>query len=327
VGHAGRLRLHQGRVTAVTVMRPRRVPATAADSPVGVVKKRHPGRWITGAVLVVLVGLLLRSMLTNARFGWSTVGEYLFNVRIIHGVYLTLVLTIICMLIGIVLGVILAVMRLSPNPVAQAVAVAYTSFFRGTPVLVQLIFWFNIAALYPHLTFGLPGVDLNANKLVTPFLAGILGLGLNEAAYMAEIVRGGIRAVDQGQVEAARALGLRKDQILRRIVLPQAMAMIIPPTGNEVVGMLKTTSLVSVLAVAELLYSAQLIYSVNYQTIPLLIVASLWYLALTAIFSTGQFWVERHYSRGRPGAPAGAGPVPHFLRRRSSPGITERGTA
>jgi polar amino acid transport system permease protein len=314
-------------VTAVTVMRQRRVPATATDGPIGVVKKRHVGRWTTGAVLLVLVGLLLRSMLTNGRFGWSTVGDYLFNIRIIHGVYLTLVLTIVCMLIGIVFGVILAVMRLSSNPVARAVALAYGSFFRGTPVLVQLIFWFNISALYPHLTFGLPGVDLNANKLVTPFLAGVLGLGLNEAAYMAEIVRGGIRAVDEGQIEAARALGLRKDQILRRIVLPQAMAMIVPPTGNEVVGMLKTSSLVSVLAVAELLYSAQLIYSVNYQTIPLLIVASLWYLALTAIFSTGQFWVERYYSRGRPGAPTGAGPVPQFLRRHSSRDVTEREAA
>jgi polar amino acid transport system permease protein len=308
-------------------MRQRRVPASATDSPIVVVKKRHVGRWITGAVLLVLVGLLLRSMLTNERFGWPTVGDYLFNARIIHGVYLTLVLTIVCMIIGIVFGVILAVMRLSSNPVARAVALAYSSFFRGTPILVQLIFWFNISALYPHLTFGLPGVDLNANKLVTPFLAGVLGLGLNEAAYMAEIVRGGIRAVDEGQVEAARALGLRKDQILRRIVLPQAMAIIVPPTGNEVVGMLKTSSLVSVLAVAELLYSAQLIYSVNYQTIPLLIVASLWYLALTAIFSTGQFWVERYYSRGRPGAPAGAGPVPQFLRRRSSRDVVERGTA
>jgi polar amino acid transport system permease protein len=166
-------------------------------------------------------------------------------------------------------------------------------------------------------------VDLNANQLVTPLLAGILGLGLHEAAYMAEIVRGGIRAVDEGQIEAARALGLRKSQILHRIVLPQAMAIIVPPTGNEVVGMLKTSSLVSVLAVGELLYSAQLIYSVNYQTIPLLIVASLWYLALTAIFSGGQFWVERYYSRGRNDAPPGTGPVLQFLRGITSRGVTE----
>jgi polar amino acid transport system permease protein len=314
-------------VTVVTVMRQPRVPATVTDDPVGVVKKHHVGRWITAAVLLALVALLLRSVVSNDRFGWPAVGDYLFDARVVHGVYLTLVLTVACMAIGIALGIILAVMRLSPNRVAQAVALAYGSFFRGIPVLVQLIFWFNISALYPHLTFGLPGVDLNANKLVTPFVAGILGLGLHEAAYMAEIVRGGIRAVDEGQVEAARALGLRRSQILRRIVLPQAMAMIVPPTGNEVVGMLKTSSLVSVLAVAELLYSAQLIYSVNYQTIPLLVVASLWYLALTAVFSAGQFWVERHYSRGRPGAPASGSQVPQFLRRNSSRHVTEGGTA
>lgn len=304
-------------------MSQRHLPATATDSSIIVVKKRHLGRLITGAILLLVLGLLLRSVLTNSRFGWSTVGTYLFNHDILHGVYLTLLLTVVCMCIGIVLGVILAVMRLSSNPVARVMALAYVSFFRGTPVLVQLIFWFNISALYPHLTFGLPGVDLNANQLVTPLLAGILGLGLHEAAYMAEIVRGGIRAVDKGQVEAARALGLRKSQILHRIVLPQAMAIIVPPTGNEVVGMLKTSSLVSVLAVGELLYSAQLIYSVNYQTIPMLIVASLWYLALTAIFSAGQFWVERYYSRGRNDAPPGTGPVLQFLRGITSRGVTE----
>jgi polar amino acid transport system permease protein len=295
----------------------------AAGSPVIVVRKRHLGRAVTGAILLLLLGLLLRSVLTNPRFGWPTVGTYLFNHDILHGVSLTLLLTVVCMLIGIALGVVLAVMRLSPNQVVRALALGYVSFFRGTPVLVQLIFWFNISALYPHLTFGLPGVDLDANKLVTPLLAGILGLGLNEAAYMAEIVRGGISAVDQGQVEAGRALGLRKGQILRRIVLPQAMAIIVPPTGNEVVGMLKTSSLVSVLAVGELLYSAQLIYSVNYQTIPLLIVASLWYLTLTAVFTAGQFWVERHYSRGRNVAPPGTGPVRQFLRRLTAPVVTE----
>lgn len=299
-------------------------PVAATDSPVIVVRKRHLGRWTTGAILLLLLGLLLRSVLTNSRFGWSIVGSYLFSHAILHGVCLTLLLTVVCMLIGVVLGVVLAIMRLSSNPIAKAVALAYISFFRGTPVLVQLIFWFNISALYPHLTFGLPGVNLNANTLVTPLLAGILGLGLNEAAYMAEIVRGGIRAVDIGQIEAGRVLGLRNSQILRRIVLPQAMAIIVPPTGNEVVGMLKTSSLVSVLAVGELLYSAQLIYSVNYQTIPLLTVASIWYLALTAVFSAGQFWVERHYARGRSDASSGTSPIPQVLRRLTSRGVTER---
>lgn len=283
--------------------------ATEADDVVRVVKQRRPGRWLSAAVMVLVVVLTLRSVATNDRFGWSTVSEYLFRPQIIDGVYLTLMLTFLCMAIGIVLGTVLAVMRLSGNPVAQALALAYIGFFRGTPVLVQLIFWSNFAALYPHITFGIPGVDLDANALISPFLAGVLGLGLHEAAYMAEIIRGGIRSIDEGQMEAARALGLRKSQVLRRIVLPQAMTVIIPPTGNEAVGMLKTSSLVSVLAVGELLYSAQLIYSANYQTIPLLIVASLWYLVLTAVLSAGQFGIERHFARGRTGmaVPAGIG--------------------
>ncbi|MGV9802907.1 amino acid ABC transporter permease [Mycobacterium sp. NPDC003449] len=278
--------------------------ATAAEGVIRVVKQRHPGRWLVGGVLVAIVALALHSVATNERFGWSAVLGYLFDRQILDGVYLTLFLTFVCMAIGIVLGTVLAIMRLSANPVVQALALAYVGFFRGTPVLVQLIFWFNFAALYPHLSFGIPGVDLDANALISPLLAGILGLGLHEAAYMAEIIRGGIRSIDKGQMEAARALGLRKNQVLRRIVLPQAMTMIVPPTGNEAVGMLKTSSLVSVLAVGELLYSAQLIYSSNYQTIPLLVVASLWYLALTAVLSAGQFYLERHFSHGQSGAPA-----------------------
>ncbi|AFP36654.1 amino acid ABC transporter permease [Mycolicibacterium smegmatis] len=263
-----------------------------------VVRQRHLGRWLSGGVMVVLVALALRSVATNDRFGWPLVAGYLFDPQILEGVRLTLVLTFVCMAIGIVLGTVLAVMRLSANPVAQALAFAYVGFFRGTPVLVQLIFWFNFAALYPHLSFGIPGVDIDANALISPVLAGVLGLGLHEAAYMAEIIRGGIGSIDVGQIEAARALGLRKNQVLRRIVLPQAMRVIVPPTGNEVVGMLKTSSLVSVLAVGELLYSAQLIYASNYQTIPLLIVASLWYLVLTAVLSAGQMRLERHFARG-----------------------------
>jgi polar amino acid transport system permease protein len=279
-----------------------------------VVKQRHPVRWLVGAVLLLGVLLTLRSVASNERFGWPTVAAYLFNPQIVDGVYLTLILTLVCMLIGVGLGTVLAIMRLSANPVAASLALGYVAFFRGTPVLVQLIFWFNFAALYPHLSFGIPGVDVDANALISPLLAGILGLGLHEAAYMAEIIRGGIRSIDGGQVEAGRALGMRKSQVLRRIVLPQAMTVIIPPTGNEAVGMLKTSSLVSVLAVGELLYSAQLIYSSNYETIPLLIVASLWYLALTAVFSAGQFWLERRFSPGHTGVIIGGAALDQFRR-------------
>jgi polar amino acid transport system permease protein len=206
------------------------------------------------------------------------------------------------MAIGIVLGVVLALMRLSPNPVLASAAWSFIWLFRGTPVLVQLLFWNFIAALYPEITLGIPfGPDLvhaDANVLITPFVAAILGLGLNEAAYMAEIVRAGIISVDEGQSDAARALGMRRLQIMRRIVLPQAMRVIVPPTGNEAISMLKTTSLVSVLAYTELLYSVQLIYAANYQQIPLLVVASIWYLVATTVLSIGQHFLERRFGRG-----------------------------
>jgi polar amino acid transport system permease protein len=193
-------------------------------------------------------------------------------------------------------------MRLSPNPLLSNVAYGYIWFFRGTPVLVQLIFWFNLAVLVPNISLGIPFgptfVSWDTNSVITPFVAALLGLGLNEAAYMAEISRAGIQSVDEGQVEASSALGMSRAQTMRRIVLPQAMRVIIPPTGNEVISMLKTTSLVSVVAMPELFYNTQQIYARTYQTIPLLIVASIWYLILTSVLTTGQFYIERHYGRG-----------------------------
>lgn len=281
----------------MSVMTPAPERTTEPDD-LTVVPRRHVGRWIAAAIVVVLVVLLLRSVVTNPRFGWDQVNLYLRDVSIGNGLLITCYLTVLCMIIGVVLGVILAVMRLSVNPIVRGAAFAYVAFFRGTPVLVQLLFWYNISALYPHLTFGIPGVSLNANELVTPLIAALLGLGLNEAAYMSEIVRAGILSVDHGQGEAASALGLSKLQTMRRVVLPQAMRVIIPPTGNETIGMLKTTSLVSVLAVHELLYSAQIISARNFQTIPLLIVASIWYLVVTTVLGIGQFYLERHYARG-----------------------------
>jgi polar amino acid transport system permease protein len=264
---------------------------------------RHPGRWLVALVVAFLAVVVIHSVATNPRFGWGTVGHYLFSSRILHGLRVTLELTAVSMVIGIVLGVVLAVMRLSKNPLVAGGSWIYIWFFRGTPVLVQILFWSFVSALYPRISLGIPFggpefVHADANKLITPFLAAILALGLNEAAYMAEIVRAGIISVDEGQTDAASALGLTRLQTMRRIVLPQAMRVIIPPTGNETISMLKTSSLVSVIAYPELLYSAQLIYAVNYRQIPLLLTASIWYLAVTSVLSVGQYYVERHFGRG-----------------------------
>jgi polar amino acid transport system permease protein len=222
---------------------------------------------------------------------------------VLDGLVVTLELTVIAMAIGIAGGVVLAVMRLSPNPLISGASWLYVWFFRGTPVLVQLLFWSFISALYPKISLGIPfgGPELvsgDANRIITPFVAAILGLGLNEAAYMAEIVRAGILSVEEGQNDAAQALGMTRLQTMRRIVLPQAMRVIIPPTGNETISMLKTSSLVSVIAYKELLYSVQLIYAVSFLQIPLLIVASIWYLVITTLLSIGQYYVERRFGRG-----------------------------
>jgi polar amino acid transport system permease protein len=263
---------------------------------------RHPGRWVAAVIVLVVAASLINSAATNPHFEWSVVGEYMTDARVLEGLRVTLELTVIAMAIGITLGVALAVMRLSPNPIVSGASWLYIWFFRGTPVLVQLIFWYNIAALYPKLGLGIPfGPSLvhpNVNSLIKPFTAAILGLGLNEGAYMAEIVRAGIISVDEGQVEAAQSLGMTRLQTMRRIVMPQAMRVVIPPTGNETISMLKTTSLVSVIAVADLLYAVTNIYSTNFKTIPLLITASLWYLICTSVLYVGQYYLERYYARG-----------------------------
>jgi len=257
---------------------------------------------VAAAIVLVVALALVRSVVDNPRFEWGVVGEYLFDGRILHGLRVTIELTAIAMGIGIVLGVVLAVMRLSPNWLVSGASSFYIWFFRGTPVLVQLLFWYNIAALYPKIGLGVPFgpsfVHADANTLITPFTAAILGLGLNEGAYMAEIVRAGIISVDPGQGDAAQSLGMTRLQTMRRIVLPQAMRVIIPPTGNETISMLKTSSLASVIVVTELLYAAQLIYSVNFKTIQLLIVASVWYIVCTSVLYVGQYYLERYYGRG-----------------------------
>ena len=265
---------------------------------------RHPGRRVASVIVLLIAAQVLISVITNPRFKWDIVGEYLFSDIILSGVRLTIGLTLIAQLLGIVVGVGLAVMRLSPNPTVARCAWVYLWFFRGTPLLVQLIFWYNISALYPEFTIGLPFlepfVSFNANALITPLAVAILGLGLNEGAYMAEIVRGGILSVDSGQSQAAKALGMTHSQTLRRIVLPQALRLILPPTGNQTILMLKTTSLVSILALADLLYSAQSIYTRTFQTIPLLIVVSLWYITITSVLTVGQTILEQKLSNGSP---------------------------
>jgi polar amino acid transport system permease protein len=270
--------------------------------PIKAVPVRHPGRWVGVAVIVVLAAMLVHSFITNPNFGWDVVGQYLFSDPVLRGLRNTLILTVLSMTIGIVGGVLLAVMRLSPNPVLAGAAAVYIWLFRGTPLITQLIFWNFLAALYPRLGLGIPFgptfVSVDTNTVISVFTAALLGLGLNEAAYMAEIVRGGIQSVDHGQSEAAGALGLSRTQTLRRIVLPQAMRVIVPPTGNETISMLKTTSLVVVIAYFELTVAVQTIYSRTFQTIPLLIVAALWYLALTSVLSVGQMFIERRFGRG-----------------------------
>jgi polar amino acid transport system permease protein len=288
--------LSESDITAVTP--PARDPEEIRAIPV-----RHWGRWVAAAIVAVAVADLIWSAANNPNFKWGVVGDFLFSGRILHGLVMTLVLTAVSMTIGIVLGVLLAVMRLSPNPLVSGASWTYIWIFRGTPVLVQLLFWNFISAVYPHISFGVPfgGPELfggSANAVITPFVAAILGLGLNEGAYMAEIVRAGILSVEEGQTEAAHALGMTRIQTLRRIVLPQAMRVIIPPTGNETISMLKTSSLVSVIAYTELLYAAELIYAQSFQQIPLLVVVSIWYLFFTTVLSIGQYYLERRFGRG-----------------------------
>jgi len=276
-------------------------PASIHFEDLPVARRRRPWHWL-GAIGVLLVTVAVsKSILTNERYEWGVVFDYFGSERIIAGMWRTVHLTVISMSVGLVLGVILALAYQSKSRLVSAAAWAYIYFFRGTPVFVQLLFWGSISALYPTLSFGIPfgpsigGLD--ANALISPYTAAVLGLGLNEAAYMAEIVRAGLKSVDRGQNEAATALGMTSTTSMRRILLPQAMRIIIPPTGNQFIGMLKTSSLVAVLAYPELLYSAQLIYSVNYLTIPLLITASLWYLILTSVLTIGQYFLERRFGR------------------------------
>ncbi|SED69943.1 amino acid ABC transporter permease [Streptomyces sp. TLI_105] len=270
--------------------------APPAEPPPRVVPARRTGQWTAAAAVLVLLALALVSVVRNKAFQWDVVAEYFTSASVLRGLGLTLWLTALVMALGFALGTLLAVLRLSANPVLRAVSWGYIWLFRSTPILVQLLFWFNIGVLYPQI------LGVNTVNLLGPVSVAVIGLTLHEAAYAAEVVRGGILSVDRGQIEAAQSLGLGRGRRLSRIVLPQAMRAIVPPAGNMLIGTLKGTSIVSVIAVQDLLYSTQLVYHRTYEIIPLLLVATLWYVAVTSVLGIGQYYVERHYARGTAGA-------------------------
>jgi len=267
----------------------------------------RPGTWVSAVVVLLLGAMFVHALVTNPKFHWSTVWFFFREVHVVHAVGWTLLLTFLAMAIGIVLAVTTAIMRQSTNPVLRWVSLGYLWFFRGTPIYTQLVFWGALSALYQHLSLGVPfGPELltfKTTSVFTPFIAATLGLGINEGAYLSEIVRSGLASVDPGQAEAAGALGMSKGQILRRIVLPQAMRVIVPPTGNETISMLKTTSLVLAVPFSlDLTFVTNSYASFTYQTIPLLIVAALWYIIITSILMVGQHYIERYYGKGFEGA-------------------------
>ncbi|MFC9603009.1 amino acid ABC transporter permease [Streptomyces niveus] len=257
---------------------------------------RHYGRYVSAVVALALLATIIYAF-SQGKINWGAVPDYFFDDRILKGVGQTMILTVLSMAIGVIGGIVLAVMRLSKNPVMSSIAWSYIWFFRGTPVLVQLMVWFNLGLVFEYINLGPIYKDYWAS-FMTPFLTALLGLGLNEAAYMAEICRAGLLSVDEGQTEASHALGMSHAKTLRRIVIPQAMRVIVPPTGNEVINMLKTTSLVATVQFYELLRYAQDIGQTSGAPVEMLFLAAAWYLLMTSVLSIGQYYLERHYARG-----------------------------
>lgn len=322
--------------------------STNGDAAVKVVPVRHVGQWIGTALMVLFVAMLIHTFLSKIpsgalachkvanrfachakmkwRFGWNVIFHYFTKGEILRGLVVTLELTALAMIIGIVLGIVVAIMRLSKNRLMSGAAWTYTWAFRGTPVYVQLLLWGFIAYLYPSFAIGIPFTHVYffqfaANTVFPAFNAAVIALGLNEGAYFSEIVRSGLIAVDEGQTEAAISLGMTRGQTLRLVVLPQAMRVIIPPTGNEIISMLKTTSLVVAIAVVELLGAVTNIYTQTYQIMPMLLLASLWYLIVSTILSIGQFYLERLFARGALRTPP---PTPIQRIRRDLRGIASK---
>ena len=286
------------------------------DAPI-ILPRRQVSQWFGFAAVALVSAWIVYQLLINPGFQWDIVGRYMLNPLVLQGVVTTIELTAAVMAVATAIGIVIALMRLSGGRVLPLCAYAFTWFFRGVPVLVQLVFWYNLAALFPTIAFGIPFggpklYEVSSTEAISSFLAALLGFGLNEAAYMAEIVRAGLLSVDPGQTEAARALGYRPGQTFRAMILPQAMRAIVPPTGNQVIGMLKFTSLASVVALSELMNSVENIYTRTFETVPLLIVAALWYLVLVSALSVLQLFIERHYGRG--GDDAGRGMTGPFVR-------------
>jgi polar amino acid transport system permease protein len=287
----------------------------ASPEQIRAVPVRHPGRWIAAAVIAVLVAMFVHMLVTNPVFQWGFMVENMFAPPVLRGARTTLLMTVLAMALGVLLGIVVAVMRLSPNPVVSGAAWTYVWFFRAIPRIVLLFFCANLGALYATYELGFPFdrqlmdllgfsadlrfLSLNGNQIFAGFTAGLLGLVLSEAAYMAEIVRAGIQSVDPGQTEAAAALGMSRTATMRRIVLPQAMRVIIPPTGNETIAMLKDTSLlIAVPVTTELNFQLRAIGSRTFQIIPMAVASILWYVALASLLMVGQHFLEKRFSRG-----------------------------
>ena len=271
-----------------------RTPVRPDPTAFTIMPRRHYGRWLATALILLAIGGIVRAFALG-QIEWSVVGQFLTAPAILFGLVNTIIMAIAAMALGITL---FAVMVMSPNPVLHYSAKGYIWFFRGTPLILQLLLWFNLALVFP--TLGIPGLfEFRTVDVITPFMATLLGLGINQGAYTAEVVRAGILSVDQGQTEAAQSIGMARPTIMRRIVLPQAMRVIIPPVGNEFISMVKLTSLASVIQFSEILRNAQTIYFANGRVIELLIVAAIWYIAVVSVMSFGQHFLERRFSRGQ----------------------------
>ncbi|GAA5059422.1 polar amino acid transport system permease protein [Thermocatellispora tengchongensis] len=288
----------------MTLPRIESAPARHDEGPAPkVVPARHLLRWPAALGVLILLAMAANALVTNPAWEWDVVGAYLFAPSVVRSVLLTLELTALGIVLGFALGTVLALMRLSPNPLLSSAAFGYVWLFRSLPLILQLLFWYNLALLYPRLSFGIPFgpgfFDIGTMDLVSPLAAATLGLALHQAAYAAEIVRGGLLSVDPGQREAAAALGIPRARRFFRIILPQAMRSIVPNAGNEIIGLVKGTSVVYIMALPELFYQVQVIYNRNGRVMALLLVAAIWYLILTTVLSIAQHYVERHYGRGR----------------------------
>ncbi|WP_078491035.1 amino acid ABC transporter permease [Streptomyces scopuliridis] len=264
-------------------------------------KRRRPGIWVTNAIVILFAAMALTTVLTNPRFEWETVGAYLFEIRILKGIGVSVGMTAVTMFLSLIFGTLVALMRMGSSRLMALVASGFIWVFRSIPMLVQLLFWYNLAALFPTLSLGIPWgpsfVTFDSNSLLGPLTAAVIGLTLHETAYIAELIRSGLLSLPAGQHQAAAALGMTPAQTFFRITAPQALRIIVPPMGNELISLLKATSLVSVISLADLLYSVQLIYAKNFQTVPLLIVAAIWYMVITGVLTLLQQRLERRLSR------------------------------